>query len=123
MMRVEQLKMPQTIQQDIDVTQHETRDLESVLRETDVLYMTRIQRERFSTEEAYDQVKGCYTITRTQMQKMKSTCVLMHPLPRCGEIHPEVDGDPRAAYFRQMKNGMYIRMALLRLLLTTTANE
>ncbi|MCA9866841.1 MAG: aspartate carbamoyltransferase, partial [Anaerolineales bacterium] len=79
----------------------------------DVLYVTRVQKERFSDLDQYNEVKDQYIITPDLMRQAKEKMVVMHPLPRVGEISPEVDADPRAAYFRQVQNGMYIRMALL----------
>jgi len=82
-----------------------------------VLYVTRIQKERFETDEAYETVKGSYVIDNALMDKVPKNMIVLHPLPRVDEIATEVDGDPRAAYFRQMENGMYVRMALLALVL------
>lgn len=87
---------------------------ETILAETDILYVTRVQKERFNSVEDYDAVKDAFIITPATLAKMKDTARVMHPLPRVGEIDPECDSDPRAAYFRQMENGMYVRMALLR---------
>lgn len=84
-----------------------------VVRETDVLYVTRVQKERFTQLSEYEVVKGSYVVSPDTLRVAKRTLVLMHPLPRVGEIAEEVDRDPRAAYFRQMENGLYIRMALL----------
>ncbi len=78
-----------------------------------MLYVTRIQKERFTDLAQYDEVKDLYEITPETMEQVKEKMVVMHPLPRVGEIHYAVDADPRAAYFRQVKNGMYVRMALL----------
>ena len=94
-----------------------TRTLEEVLPDVDVLYVTRIQKERFSSEEEYNAVAGIYRINAEMMKRAKAKMVIMHPLPRLQEIATDVDGDPRAAYFRQIENGMYIRMALLDYLL------
>jgi aspartate carbamoyltransferase catalytic subunit len=91
----------------------ETQDLESVLPEVDVVYQTRIQKERFADPETYNAVKGVYRIDKSAMGLMRKYAILMHPLPRVDEISPEVDDDPRAAYFRQARNGLQIRMALL----------
>jgi aspartate carbamoyltransferase catalytic subunit len=91
----------------------ETEDLDAVLPEVDVLYMTRIQKERFSDPDAYNAVKGAYRIDNASLAKMRKYAVLMHPLPRVDEIAPEVDSDDRAAYFRQARNGLHVRMALL----------
>jgi aspartate carbamoyltransferase catalytic subunit len=91
----------------------ETQDLESVLPEVDVVYMTRIQKERFSDPEDYNAVKGVYRIDKSSLAVMRKYAILLHPLPRVDEIATEVDDDPRAAYFRQARNGLHIRMALL----------
>ena len=88
-----------------------------LLADTDVLYVTRIQKERFENPSEYDQVKDSYVITAETMASAKERMIVMHPLPRVGEIATEVDRDPRAAYFRQMEYGMYVRMALLALVL------
>jgi len=82
-----------------------------------VLYVTRIQKERFETDEAYETVKGSYVVNNALMDKVPKNMIVLHPLPRVDEIATEVDGDPRAAYFRQMENGMFVRMALLALIL------
>ena len=91
----------------------ETEDLDSVLPEVDVVYQTRIQKERFTDPKAYNAVKGVYRIDKKALARMRKYAILMHPLPRVDEISPEVDTDPRAAYFRQARNGLHIRMALL----------
>ena len=96
----------------------ETDDLDSVLPEVDVVYQTRIQKERFTDPEAYNAVKGIYRIDNRSLELMRKYAIVMHPLPRIDEIAPEVDADPRAAYFRQARNGLHIRMALLDRLLT-----
>jgi aspartate carbamoyltransferase catalytic subunit len=96
----------------------ETQDLDSVLPQVDVVYMTRIQKERFADAESYNAVKGVYRIDTDAMARMRKYAILMHPLPRVDEIAPEVDGDDRAAYFRQARNGLHIRMALLDRLLS-----
>ncbi len=112
-----QLKMPANIIEELDMEQNEydLNQLEDVLPKTDVLYMTRIQKERFKSQEEYEDVmsNGKYKLTPEMMNKGKSDMVVMHPLPRVDEISMEVDSDPRAAYFRQMENGLYLRMALL----------
>ncbi len=99
------------------MTQQEFGEMDPVLAETDVLYVTRIQKERFENPAEYDQVKDAYVITPETLTRAKARMVVMHPLPRVGEISMEVDDDPRAAYFRQMEYGMYVRMALLALVL------
>lgn len=91
----------------------ETHDVADVIENADVLYVTRVQKERFADLSQYEEVKDYYEITPELMEKAKEKMVVMHPLPRVGEIHYSVDDDPRAAYFRQVQNGMYIRMALL----------
>lgn len=87
--------------------------LDAVFGEADVMYMTRIQRERFDDPDEYDRLAGTYEIEAETMTRLPGDALLMHPLPRVGEIHPEVDDDPRAVYFEQAENGMYVRMALL----------
>ncbi|KAL0591407.1 hypothetical protein ABG067_001438 [Albugo candida] len=114
------LKMPTEIIQslnDCGIEQHESNDLEPVMGITDVLYVTRIQKERFTSAHEYEAVKNDFRITLSTLDDAKASLLIMHPLPRVGEIAEEVDQDPRAAYFRQMKNGMYVRMALLALVL------
>jgi aspartate carbamoyltransferase catalytic subunit len=90
-----------------------TYDVAEVIETVDVLYVTRVQKERFADLSEYEEVRRCYEITPELMEQAKQKMIVMHPLPRVGEIHYAVDDDPRAAYFRQMENGMYIRMALL----------
>jgi carbamoyl-phosphate synthase/aspartate carbamoyltransferase/dihydroorotase/carbamoyl-phosphate synthase/aspartate carbamoyltransferase len=110
------LRMPLTITNDLidaGVPVRETHDVADVIRNADVLYVTRVQKERFSDLSQYEEVKDHYEITPELMSKAKEKMVVMHPLPRVGEIHYAIDSDPRAAYFRQVQNGMYIRMALL----------
>lgn len=91
----------------------ETYDVADVISIADVLYVTRVQKERFADLSQYDEVRDFYEITPELMKQAKGEMIVMHPLPRVGEIHGAVDDDRRAAYFRQMRNGMYIRMALL----------
>jgi aspartate carbamoyltransferase len=114
------LRMPAEIIEEIkaiDTQQAEYAELAPVLAETDVLYVTRVQKERFTDPQEYESVKGAYVITPETMAGAKEKMILMHPLPRVGEISMEVDDDPRAAYFRQMEYGLYIRMALLAMVL------
>jgi aspartate carbamoyltransferase catalytic subunit len=92
-------------------------DLDSVLPEVDVVYQTRIQRERFDSDADYQAARGIYVFGAGEIMQMKERSILLHPLPRVDEISVDVDSDPRAAYFRQAHNGVYIRMALLDLLL------
>jgi aspartate carbamoyltransferase catalytic subunit len=91
----------------------ETGSLDNVIGGLDILYMTRVQRERFFNEEDYIRLKDSYILTKEKMENAKSGMMILHPLPRVNEIAPEVDADPRAAYFKQMKYGMFARMALL----------
>ncbi|MDJ0923636.1 MAG: aspartate carbamoyltransferase [Acidimicrobiia bacterium] len=114
------LQMPEMLMKEIDaagIDQYETENLDEVLSATDVLYVTRIQKERFDVPGEYDMVKDSYVITPDTLAGAKERMIVMHPLPRVGEISTAVDNDPRAAYFRQMEYGMYVRMALLALVL------
>jgi aspartate carbamoyltransferase len=114
------LRMPPEIISELkekNIPQLEFDNLEAVLPETDVLYVTRVQKERFADPAQYDQVKDTFIITRETMKAAKEHMIIMHPLPRVGEISMEVDDDPRAAYFRQMEYGLYVRMALLAMVL------
>lgn len=99
------------------IRQEEAESLEAVLPDTDVLYMTRIQKERFKNEEEYNEACGKFIITPQVMTFAKRKMVVLHPLPRNFEISTEFDTDPRAAYFRQAECGMYVRMALLAMVL------
>jgi aspartate carbamoyltransferase catalytic subunit len=114
------LPMPEDLVAEVGeagIPQHATPDLGEVLGDTDVLYVTRIQKERFESLAEYDLVKDSYVITPDTLTAAKQNMIVMHPLPRVGEISSDVDKDPRAAYFRQMEYGMYVRMALLALVL------
>lgn len=114
------LRMPSEIKGELKETgvpQQEYHSLEEPLPTTDVLYVTRVQKERFDDPEAYEKVKGTYIISSATLQDAKEEMTLMHPLPRVGEISMDLDDDPRAAYFRQMEYGMYVRMALLAMVL------
>jgi aspartate carbamoyltransferase len=114
------LRMPPALQTELQaagVAQHEFRSLDEVLPQSDVLYVTRVQKERFENADEYEHVKDAYVITPDTLKKAKETLVLMHPLPRVHEISLDVDEDPRAAYFRQMEYGLYVRMALLAMVL------
>jgi aspartate carbamoyltransferase len=91
--------------------------LAPILSDTDVLYVTRVQKERFEDLDDYEAVKGAYVITPDTLAEAKDEMIVMHPFPRVGEISMEVDDDPRAAYFRQMEYGLYVRMALLAMVL------
>lgn len=100
------------------VTFTEETDLYGVLPDVDVVYQTRIQHERFASESEYEAARGKYVIDNAAMNALNPNAIVMHPLPRVDEIHPEVDLDPRAAYFRQARNGVYVRMAILDWLLS-----
>ena len=114
------LRLPSELMDELSgqgVSQKEFRELDEVLPETDVLYVTRIQKERFDDPKEYENTKDAYVITPQTMQRAKDEMIVMHPLPRVGEISMELDQDPRAAYFRQMEYGLYLRMALLAMVL------
>jgi aspartate carbamoyltransferase catalytic subunit len=112
------LKMPKEVMDEVGkIPQAEFSSLEKVLPETDVLYVTRVQKERFEDAADYDKVKDAYVIDPSIMKSAKKDMIVMHPLPRVGEISPDFDDDPRAAYFRQMEYGLYVRMALLAMVL------
>jgi aspartate carbamoyltransferase len=114
------LRMPPEIIEELDkkgIVQAEHRTLDDVLPETDVLYVTRVQRERFDSEDVYNSVKGAYVVGAEVMKRAKKKMIVMHPLPRVNEISTDFDDDPRAAYFRQMEYGLYVRMALLAMVL------
>ncbi|MDO8566176.1 MAG: aspartate carbamoyltransferase [Candidatus Moranbacteria bacterium] len=99
----------------IDYT--ETADLDTVISKVDVLYVTRVQKERFKSEEEYQKLKGCYQIDEKLVKRMRTKSIIMHPLPRVDEILPEVDKSKKAIYFKQTHYGLLIRMALLKYLL------
>jgi len=114
------LRMPREMMEEVSVKgipQAEFDSLEKVLPETDVLYVTRVQKERFEDPADYEKVKGAYVIDPEIMKAAKQEMIVMHPLPRVGEISVDFDDDPRAAYFRQMEYGLYVRMALLAMVL------
>lgn len=95
------------------VSYKETGNLDEVLPLLDVLYMTRVQKERFKDSNDYEKVKDLFILKQEHLKNMKANAIIMHPLPKINEIETEVDKDPRAAYFREAQNGLYIRMALL----------
>jgi aspartate carbamoyltransferase len=114
------LRMPPKLIAELDalgVEQKEYDNLEDALPETDVLYVTRIQKERFENLADYESVAGAYVVDPNMMKIAKDRMIVMHPLPRVTEISMDFDDDPRAAYFRQMEYGLYIRMALLAMVL------
>ena len=110
------LQMPASVVDDLKASQTKMTvhtALDEVIGDVDVLYMTRVQKERFSDPEAYAKVAGSYVITPETMARLPEHAILMHPFPRVDEIDRACDADPRAAYFRQIANGLYVRMALL----------
>ncbi len=98
---------------DAGLAVRETYNVADVIGDVDVLYVTRVQKERFTDLAQYEELKSFYVITPELMKEARDEMIVMHPLPRVGEISPDVDSDPRAAYFRQVQNGMFVRMALL----------
>jgi len=121
----EELKLPKYVKYEVldkyNMEYVETTSLEEAMPELDVLYMTRIQRERFDSFDEYERLKDSYILTPEKMQSAKETMRVLHPLPRVNEISVKVDEDPRAAYFRQALNGKYMRMALILKLLDEAA--
>ena len=117
----EELKVPGYIKEDVleaqQIPYKEVERIEDVMPELDILYMTRVQRERFFNEEDYIRLKDFYILNNKKMKLAKEDMIVMHPLPRVNEISVEVDKDPRAAYFRQVQYGVYVRMALILTLL------
>lgn len=113
----EELKLPSYVKNDIIKAKNleyiQTTDLEKVMPELDVLYMTRVQKERFFNEEDYLRLKDSYILTLDKLENAKSDLSILHPLPRVNEISVAVDSDPRACYFKQVLNGKYMRMALI----------
>ena len=113
----EELKMPDYVKELLSEGQYEeVQSLEDVLGDSDVLYMTRIQKERFEDVREYDRLNGTYILDAEKMKSASENMIVMHPLPRVNEITEEVDSDPRAKYFQQAKYGMYARMALILML-------
>ena len=112
-----ELRLPSYIKSEVcdrcGMDYREVDDMESVMPELDVLYMTRVQKERFVDEEEFERVKDCFVLDARKMSMAKSDMAVLHPLPRVNEILQEVDDDPRAAYFRQVENGKFVRMALM----------
>ena len=113
----EELKLPSYVKKDIlqkkGIPYTQTTDLESVMPELDVLYMTRVQRERFFNEDEYVRLKDSYILTPEKLKTAKESLSILHPLPRVNEISVAIDDDPRACYFKQALNGKYMRMALI----------
>ena len=124
----EELKLPEYVKKEVldknNIEYIETNDIEQYMEQLDILYMTRIQRERFSNEEDYLRLKDCYILNKSKLEKAKNDLCVLHPLPRVNEISTEVDDDPRGCYFKQVLCGKYIRMALiLKLLAEVDCNE
>ena len=116
-----ELKIPTYIKTEVlgknNMEFREVEKLEEVISDLDILYMTRVQKERFFNEEDYIRLKDSYILDKEKMKKAKKDMIILHPLPRVNEISVEIDNDPRACYFRQAKYGMYARMALIAKLL------
>ena len=116
-----ELKIPDYIRETVldanGIEYRETTNLDDAMEELDILYMTRVQRERFFNEEDYIRMKDCYILDKEKMKLAKPDMFILHPLPRVNEISVEVDDDPRAAYFKQAEYGVYIRMTLIMTLL------
>ena len=117
----EELRIPSYIREDVlaanNIPFTEVERLEDAMPDLDILYMTRVQKERFFNEEDYVRLKNFYILTKAKMDLAKDDMLVLHPLPRVNEISVEVDDDPRAAYFRQAQYGVYVRMALILTLL------
>ena len=117
----DELKVPSYVKKDVLARQGipyvQTEDMEAVMPELDILYMTRVQRERFFNEEDYLRLKDSYILTPKKLVNAKEDLCIMHPLPRVNEISVAIDDDPRACYFKQVLNGKYMRMALIKMLL------
>ena len=117
----EELRIPEYIREDVldaqGIPYKEVEHIEDVMPDLDILYMTRVQRERFFNEEDYIRLKDFYVLDKKKMELAKEDMLVLHPLPRVNEISVEVDNDPRAAYFRQVQYGVYVRMALILTLL------
>ena len=120
----EELRIPSYIREDVlnahNIPYTEVERLEDAMPELDILYMTRVQKERFFNEEDYIRLKDFYILTKEKMEMAKKDMLILHPLPRVNEISVEIDDDPRAAYFRQAQYGVYVRMALILTLLGIT---
>lgn len=116
-----ELRVPEYIREDVLDSNHveyrELENLDDAMPELDILYMTRVQKERFFNEEDYIRMKDCYILDKKKMDLAKDDMFVLHPLPRVNEISVEIDDDPRAAYFKQVQYGVYVRMALIMTLL------
>lgn len=113
----DELKLPSYMKHEVcdklGIPYREVSSLEDVIGELDILYMTRVQKERFLDEDEYDRVKDCFVLNAEKLKNAKPSMRILHPLPRVNEIATDVDSDPRAAYFRQVENGKFVRMALI----------
>ena len=122
----EELRIPSYIHEDVlnanNIPFTEVERLDEAMPDLDILYMTRVQKERFFNEEDYVRLKNYYILTKAQMELAKEDMLVLHPLPRVNEISVEVDDDPRAAYFKQAQYGVYVRMALILTLLDITVD-
>ena len=123
----DELKLPRYIKKEVieknGMEYTETADLVSAMPDIDVLYMTRVQKERFFNEDDYLRLRDSYILTPDKLEYAKKTLKILHPLPRVNEISTKIDGDERACYFKQVKNGKFIRMALILMLLSEAENE
>ncbi len=123
----DELKLPEYIKQDV-LTKNgmefvETASLDEVIGTLDILYMTRVQGERFADQSEYERLRDSYILTTEKMEKAKQDCCVLHPLPRVNEISVKIDDDPRACYFKQVANGKYMRMALILMLLDAARKD
>ena len=115
-----ELRMPEEYKQflrDNNLRYTETTEIGDAIRDADIVYMTRVQRERFTDPMEYERVKNVYVLKNSMLEGTKETMKILHPLPRVGEIDPDVDANPKAYYFNQTENGVYTRMAIISYLL------
>ncbi len=112
-----ELRIPEYLKQDLldakNLDYREVEKVEDVIEELDIIYMTRVQKERFFNEQDYIRLKDTYILDKKKIEKSKKDLIILHPLPRVNEIATELDDDPRAKYFDQVQNGRYVRMALI----------
>jgi aspartate carbamoyltransferase catalytic subunit len=123
----EELKIPTYLREEVldrdNIPYEEVKNLEAVMQELDILYMTRVQKERFFNEEDYIRLKDSFILDAKKMEGAKEDMLVLHPLPRVNEIATEIDNDPRAVYFKQAEFGVYVRMALIMTLLDVVPQE
>ena len=121
------MKIPTYLREEVldrgNIPYEEVKNLEAVMPELDILYMTRVQKERFFNEEDYIRLKDSFILDAKKMECAKEDMLVLHPLPRVNEIATEVDNDPRAVYFKQAEFGVYVRMALIMTLLNVVPQE